>query len=126
MPASQENAYRVVIMTLIVGLFLVFGVGFLVGADSSRDTHVIDTSPYPRNYDVTKANAELLQKCYDYANNQTVNMLSSMADTRKALAEVKEQGAKQEAALQAAEHEGKFLQQTVVSLSRTCDKKVTH
>lgn len=73
MPPSTDT-YRIYLMVLVVGLFAASGVGYVVGANSAREMHVIDTSPYPKNYDVTKANAELLKQCYDYMNNQVITL----------------------------------------------------
>jgi len=72
-------------MILVVGLVVAFGAGFVVGnaVVKAPPPQIINTSPYPANYDVTKAHQELLQSCYKFLGDQVVNLKEQALKTEQ-------------------------------------------
>ena len=81
-----ENPYKFYVMILLVGLFVAFISGFAVGSQVRQPVQVaspqvINTGPFPVNYDVAKHDQEVLQSCYKVITDQVALLRELSAKT---------------------------------------------
>jgi hypothetical protein len=76
-----ENPYKFYLMILVVGLFMAFTSGFVVGAQGKFQApvqtpapQVISACPTPANFDLTKHDQEVLQGCYKLVSDSVISL----------------------------------------------------
>lgn len=79
-----KDQYKLYVMILVVGLFVSFTGGYLVGAQN-RVESVVQTNPLPANWDPAQGMQNLLDRCYKYMNDQVVNLVASQAKIEQAV-----------------------------------------